>query len=127
MQINLKTSFGIDDTLHVPRVFVIYILCVRFYGGGQHNTNNNKNNNEPKNTAVVLLLLLLMSHAEWYGNFCIFDDELECECEFVRFGSLKCLRVVPGFNKSWNEGTCDACASIKISQAINAVLNDNGH
>lgn len=67
---------------------------MRFYGGGQRNTNNNKNNNEREKNSVVVLLLLLMSHAEWHGNFCIFDDELECSCVCV-LGSLKCLRVVP--------------------------------
>lgn len=89
MQINLKTSFGIDDTLHVPRVFVIHILWCVFTAVGnetQITTRITMNERERKKTLVVSLLLL-MSHAEWHGNFCIFDDELEC--------SLKCLCVVP--------------------------------
>lgn len=123
MQINLKTSFGIDDTLHVPRVFVISIMCA-FYGGGQQNinsTNNNKNNNEKNSCRFVVIIIVVTHWMVW--QFCIFDGELECLCVL---GSLKCLRCAR-FNKSWKKGTCDACASIKISQAINAVLSDNGH
>lgn len=84
MQINLKTSFGIDDTLHVPRAFVTYILWCVFTAVGnatQITTRITMNRREKK--TVVVLLLLLMSHAEWHGNFCIFDDELECSCVCV--------------------------------------------
>lgn len=45
MQINLKTSFGIDDTLHVPRVFChksLYMVNVLVVG------NNNNREREKK-------------------------------------------------------------------------------